>query len=966
MGSNKGKKTGGADPALRRDAAGDSLPVFDSTLGYLWVDPNRSRKWMWAAAAAVLAYAVAILLVASQAADLGFFTYQGSPILGVDSGSPAAEAGVEPGDMIVAINGTPTADPYAQASALTSIEAGELVALTVERGDQTLEMTFVAGRTLPLASAAGILVAVLLLLIAVMADRGTPGSLPRLFFRSTLVYIVFLAGAFSVGTALRLSLLAIPWVFGLVLAAPVTCHFMLRFPAGRAELSKKALFALYAPPLLLGSMLAIKHLSFVIGHAATAHDRLSLWFGVVVAAMAALYLSIGAVARFKRLRRKRDEIDPVAAKWLHIGGISIALPLILATIWALRDLRAFVSGGFRPFVAVAMIGGAGCVTLAMTRTPFGQLDRVWRRSGGYFLATTAAAAIYLAFIGLLGGTVSVLTGGEFRAALAATLAAAVVFGPLRVHLQKIVDRRFARDRSLARSLLREAAEAAATTLDIDILQSGVAHRVRAALNAEGCAVYVADGEGGWRREAIAGRVAIRERLPSSHRISQRLDRAFTARSARAVRGPILAVPIPVDGGNAAALVVMPRDGHTFNDEERELLTTVAAQFVVAIGNARAHRQLQKLTEKLQKEVEIAERRRREIARLKERVEEENRALIGQLASRSGHAPVIGKGLKATFELAQKVPHSDASVLVRGETGVGKELVARAIHAASPRRDGPFIVVDCGAISAGVFESALFGHERGAFTGAVRSTQGAFRAADGGTIFLDEMGELPLDLQPKLLRVLQEREVHPVGGDKPVPVDVRVVAGTNRHLSDEVRRGNFREDLLYRLQVVEIEIPPLRKRRGDIPALAEHFLSLHASRSGRVVKRLAPDAMSALVDHEWPGNVRELENALEAAAVYAQSDEIRASDLPIFEDVFRKKGKRAISENGVQNGDGAPKKGLRETLEVLERDRLIEALREQNGNKTRTAKALGMSRGALLRRLKRYDISNEDIDNASAA
>ncbi len=939
---------------------GDELPEGESLAQFKWDRKPPSRRWLWLSAAAVITYAVAILWVAASSADLGFFTYQGTPVIAVESDSPAAAAGLQRGDTIVAVNGRDTTDRYAQAAALASIEPGERVTLTVRpKHDPPHTVTFTTQRTVPLGSAAGILVAVLLLSIALMADRGAASGLPRLFFRATLVYVVFLAGAFSMGSALCMSLLAIPWFFAVVLAAPVTCHFMLRFPAGPSHFSRRQLAALYGPPIALGVVLTIKHLGFIVGRLSPLHDSLTVWFGAIAGAMAAVYLSVGAAARYRRLREKRDEIDPLAARWLHIGGILEALPMLAATVWALHDLGSFTAGGFRPFVATSMVGGAACVTLAMTRTPFGQLDRMWRRSSGYFLATTAAAGLYLALIGLLGGTASFLSGGSFRTALAATLGAAVMFGPLRVYLQKLVDRRFARDRSRARSLLRETAEVAVATLEIDVLHRDVVDRVRDALATRGCAIYVCDDpEAGWYRVALAGELLVRDRLPPRHRNALRLQTAVRDGTPRPLDGNILAVPVPVRDGSPTALVVMPREGHQLDDEERELLTTVAAGLIVALGNARAHRKLRDLTEKLQREVDIAERRRREIARLKERVEEENRALIGQLAARSGRAPVIGKGLRATFDLAQKVARSDAAVLVRGETGVGKELFARAIHAASPRRDGPFIVVDCGAISAGVFESALFGHEKGAFTGAIRATPGAFRSAHGGTVFLDEIGELPLSLQPKLLRVLQSKQVVPVGSDKPIDVDVRVVAGTNRDLADEVRLGNFRRDLLYRLRVVEIEVPPLRQRAGDIPALAEHFLALHAERSGRPRKQLAPDAMTALVEHAWPGNVRELENALEAAAVYAKDEEIRASDLPIFEDVFRKKGKQALAEGGAPScADGTPKQGLRETLEVLERDRLLEALREHDGNRTQTARALGMSRGALLRRLKRYELSD---------
>ncbi len=922
------------------------------------VPPVRARRlWMWWSAAAVTAYAVAVLVAATTSPNLGFFNYQGEEVLGVEPGSAAAAAGLHGGDMIRAVNGAAVNDAYGLAVMLDAVKAGDRVNLTVEGGGSLHEVSFVARRSLPLASAAGIALALVLLAIAWMADRGGADDVPRDFFRSTLVYVVFLAGTFSLGPALRLSLLAVPWIFAMCLAAPVTCRHMLRFPAGRVSFSRRELALLYGPPLVLALVLTAKHLAFVWGGQSPAHDVIARWGGLVAGAMAAAYLTAGAVTRGGRLRRKRDQIDPVAARWLHIGGVVMAAPLILAVIYAVRDKSAFVSGGFRPFIAVTMVGGSACLVLAMTRTPFGELDRVWRRSSGYVLATSLAAALYLGLIGLLGGAASSLSGGDFQAAAAATLVAAVVFGPLRIYLQRLVNARFARDRSRARSLLSEAANAAAATLDVDALQSGVVHRVRRALGATGAGIWV-DGDGAFDEVAVAGTLPLPARLESGDPIAGRFARALSARAPRDLADDILVLPVPASGGAPAVLVVAREDGLRFDEEERELLSTVAVQLVVALGNARSHTRLHEMTEKLRAEVERSEARRREIARLKERVEAENRELIGQLASRSGRAPVIGEGLAPTFELVHRVAHSDASVLVRGETGVGKELVARAIHAASGRRDRPFIVVDCGAIAKGVVESALFGHERGAFTGAVRAAQGAFRAAHGGTIFLDELGELPLELQPKLLRVLQEREVHPVGADKPVEVNVRVIAGTNRNLSEEVSLGNFRQDLLYRLQVIEIEIPPLRRRRGDIPAMAEHFLALHAERAGRSPKRLSADALNALVEHDWPGNVRELENALEAAVLYADGDEIQSADLPIIDQVFRKKVRRAISENGIAGG--APRGGLRETLEELERDRLLEALRQHGGNKTRTAKALGLSRGALLRRIKRYSIEDAAI------
>jgi len=933
---------------------------------------QRARRGMVIGSALAIAYACALLVVASLSADLGFLSYEGAPVVLVDEGSPAAAAGITVGDTIMAIDGVELTDLRQRADAIDAIGAGEDVTLTLARDGARRDVSLHVPRRVPIASAAGVALGAVLLLLAVFADRGNRHELPQAFFRQAVVYVVFLAGAFSLDVALSHPALFIPWLFSMTLAAPLTCRFMIRFPNGRRWFSRREHLLLYGPPVVLATLLAVNHVLFLTGHAMPHTWQITKILGGVALTMAVTYLTVGAVTRTRRLRAKRAEVDPLAAKWLHVGGVFMTVPMLASLVWASRDLPGFISGGFRPFVAVAMVGGSACVVLAMSRVPFGELDRLWRRSSGYVLATFLAAGIYLGLIGLLGGAASVMSGGSFQTALAATMAAAVLFGPVRLRLQAMVDERFARDRTRARRLLREAAEAAVAVLDIDELHRGVVDRVRQALTADGVALYVADGDA-WRCEVTSGEVIAPFVLPGSvtgGAFGRALDGALTARAPRPIgETETVVVPLPIDDRRPAALVVAPREGERLLDEDLELLSTVAANLVVAIGNARAHRDLREMAERLKHEVEIAEKRRREIGRLKERLEEENRALVRELVSRQGKAPVIGKGLTETFDLVHKVSRSDATVLVRGETGVGKELIARAIHAASARRSAPFVVLDCSAIAPGLIESALFGHEKGAFTGAVRSALGAFRQAHGGTIFLDELGELPLDLQPKLLRVLQEREVQPVGADRPVPVDVRVVCGTNRDLHAEVAAGAFREDLLYRLQVVEIAVPPLRARKADITELAIHFLAEAAERSGRSApKTLAPDAVELILDYDWPGNVRELEHALEAAAIYAEGDEIRAADLPVAEKHWRRKGERAMAETGrtrFPSGTGehqpgsVTRSGIKQTLEELERERLAAVLVEHGGNKSRAAKVLGLSRGALLRRLKRYGLESED-------
>ncbi|HJQ84097.1 MAG TPA: sigma-54 dependent transcriptional regulator [Candidatus Binatia bacterium] len=297
-------------------------------------------------------------------------------------------------------------------------------------------------------------------------------------------------------------------------------------------------------------------------------------------------------------------------------------------------------------------------------------------------------------------------------------------------------------------------------------------------------------------------------------------------------------------------------------------------------------------------------------------------------------------------LVRKVASTDATILIMGESGTGKELVARAIHASSPRGDRPFIPVNCGAIPAELLESEMFGHERGAFTGAIGQRAGMFQLANGGTIFLDEVGEMNPTLQVKLLRVLQDREVRPVGADRTLRVDVRVIAASNKELALEVESGNFREDLFYRLQVIPIVMPPLRERRSDIPLLVRHFLEKHnRKRPGRPVD-IAEEAMVHLWEYDWPGNVRELENLLERLVILSEDGRIEIDHLPpsIKSFISEKKIPRpTLGEDGLD---------LNSAVEEFENRLIEEALRRTKGNKQAAARLLGLKRTTLVAKLRR--------------
>jgi two-component system, NtrC family, response regulator HydG len=297
-------------------------------------------------------------------------------------------------------------------------------------------------------------------------------------------------------------------------------------------------------------------------------------------------------------------------------------------------------------------------------------------------------------------------------------------------------------------------------------------------------------------------------------------------------------------------------------------------------------------------------------------------------------------MQQVVEQARRVARTNATVLISGESGTGKELVARLVHRESLRVRGPFVPVNCAGLTESIIESELFGHVRGAFTGAVRAKKGKFEIAEGGTLFLDEIGEIPLNVQVKLLRVLQEREVEPVGGEEPVRIDVRLVCATHRDLEAMVREGRFREDLYYRVKVIVLRLPPLRERPEEVPGLAEHFRNLANERNHRSVKGISPAAMARLQQYAWPGNVRELENVVEQAVVLARGDRIEPSDLP--EDVSGERGPQEVLRIPVGT-----------SLAQTEKELILETLRKAEGNKTKAAKLLGIGVRTLYRKLEEY-------------
>jgi len=330
-----------------------------------------------------------------------------------------------------------------------------------------------------------------------------------------------------------------------------------------------------------------------------------------------------------------------------------------------------------------------------------------------------------------------------------------------------------------------------------------------------------------------------------------------------------------------------------------------------------------------------------------RLGEENQYLRTQVSQQYNFGRIIGhsKPMQLIFEQIRKIAPTDSSVLISGESGTGKELIAHSIHNCSPRQDKPFIKVNCGALAEGVLESELFGHEKGAFTNAIRQKRGKFELADAGSIFLDEIGDISENVQVKLLRVLQEKEIDRVGAEQTKKVDVRIIAATNRELFELVQRGKFREDLYYRLNVIPLDLPPLRHRKEDIPLLVDHFLKKKGVEMKKPISKMNRQTLEALQEYDWPGNIRELENLIERALVLCDRDEIQLCDFP----VLLEKGRQNILHLSEEDLSLTP------TLENLELQLLKRAMEKAGGVKTKAAEILGIKTSALYYKLEKYKL-----------
>jgi Nif-specific regulatory protein len=408
------------------------------------------------------------------------------------------------------------------------------------------------------------------------------------------------------------------------------------------------------------------------------------------------------------------------------------------------------------------------------------------------------------------------------------------------------------------------------------------------------------------------------------------DRFFSGLNSKDefVTHSMICAPLFTRKGFLGVFYALNKEDGIFSPRDERILEIISGTIAVSLENARLYGELKDHLHDL---------------------EQQKRLLLRQVSKEVGFNRIIGSSppMRRMFELIEKVMHTTATVLIQGETGTGKELVAKVIHYNGPLKDKPFVAENCGALPENLLESELFGYVRGAFTGAVTNKKGLFEVADGGTIFLDEIGEMSPLLQVKLLRVLQEGEFRPIGGNRTVQVNVRIIASTNRNLQEEVESGRFREDLYYRINIFQITPPPLRQRKADILALANYFLKKYAAKNDKPVPTLAPQSLDLLMRYDWPGNVRELENEMQRAQTMAEGNKIISAEF--LSDKIRR-----LSNDSLATEDNVSFT-LKDAIRRVEKKMIDEALSSCQGNQSKAARALGLSRQGLLNKIAAYDI-----------
>ncbi|CAN5780105.1 hypothetical protein BH23PLA1_BH23PLA1_34460 [soil metagenome] len=839
----------------------------------------------------------------------------------------------------------------------------------------------------------------------------------RLFFWLCVVTV----GAFMGGYHWSEIVIVRPLIFLFVpfaMFVPIlSLHFYLVFPRSNPILllhRRRVLAALYGVPLayLAAIWLGMAWMTLVRNWKGAASDHpwlrienaqvvvKSLGLGYVAFSVAIFALCIGCLIYSYRRARNRAERNQV--QWILLATLLSSFFIAYLLSHAVRDTAYLgLDDAAWPMYVVSLLYTLA-YAISITRYKLMQAEVLFNRGVRYVLVSLAMALVYsgVLVVGafLIGYTLQAnQTSREGLVVGATALVILVLSGLTRQRFQRAIDRRFYREKYKFDQAMHKMSRAVDRLVDRSSLGRRLLEAAAEVLGLEWGAIYLRDRPGeSLTLMACLGPEPDQRRLDERGPLLRRLEASGTIRVPRSMAlvtsdpatdamiglGGEVASALDADGELAGVLILGPkRSGVPYEDEEIAFLGALSSVASLALHSASIQQTLEGLNRELRDKVEkIAEQRRRILVLQDQLMDREEQAERGEEPEGDPGAFDRIKGsseaVRRMIALGRKIAVSPSAVLVLGESGTGKELLAEAIHLASPRAEGPFVKVHCAALSQGLLESELFGHVKGAFTGADRDRVGRFQQADGGTLFLDEIGDINLEVQTKLLRVLQEMAFERVGSSQAIRADVRIIAATHQDLPALIRAGRFREDLYYRLNVLPLRTPSLRERREDVFELAVHFLGQYARRLGKPITHLDEEAIEALVAHDWPGNIRELENVIERAVVLSEGPAITRSDLPTEVPAKARPSRRlpftAASEgsgNGRSTRRARPAPGWRglddearsavsdqdPEAEDFERHRLLDALAEARGNKSEAARYLGMPRSTLVSKLKKYGL-----------
>jgi transcriptional regulator with GAF, ATPase, and Fis domain len=824
----------------------------------------------------------------------------------------------------------------------------------------------------------------------------------RQFFLLCIVTFGAYLGGYQWSRIVTEPMLILVFMVCSVLLPAVSLHFYLVFPRPKPLLERRprtVLLAIYGLPVAFLFL-------FLSGYFRTRwfnHEGLPDGVRRLLAEMlfeifcyfgiAMLWYCASVVALVHSYFTAANSTERNQVKWILFGSAAAAAPIGYTLYLAFADTPRFGGGGGTWPMFAASVCVTAAFTISITRYRLMELDQLLSSGVVYFLISSVVGLGYygLVFGGMILLGMRVSEGpslGHVLSVSTSALVLMVLLDVVRGRFNAALHRHFHRQKYQIDRTMRRMSEAIEQLVDPPTLARRLLQTAAEMLSVGRGAVYLRQGEPPlYRITAALGPAPTLGELSFGCPLVETLG----ARGTITVppRGPLDAAQRQVQflGGQIAyallhegellgLLVLGPRDGAAYTPEDLNLLAAFAQIAVLALVSAEGHRTIEALNGELQAKVEkIAEQQRRILAlqsqllrkdeggRMKDDEVKTEADGIGDLHP-SG---MVGSSIhvQQLAHLVRKVAASPSVVLIRGESGTGKEVLARAIHEHSPRAGRPFVKVHCAALSPGLLESELFGHVKGAFTNAIRDKVGRFESAHGGTVFLDEIGDVSLEVQVKLLRVLQEMTFERVGSSEPVKVDVRVIAATHQNLEGLIRDGRFREDLFYRLNVLPITVPPLRDRPEDIPELVQHFLRLYSRKLNKDVTGVEDDVLATLKACRWPGNVRQLENVIERAVVVAEKSIIGLEDLaadvqadataPVEDDELDVTALPAAADNGAGSGVSFVE-ARRQERERRLRERLVRALAAAGGNKTDAARALGIPRSTLVSRLKRLGLS----------